>query len=315
MGSLILSFNAVMPVFLLMMTGYILRALKVTDKKGFDTVNKLVFKVFLPILLFYNIYRTESANVFDVRLIVFTMITVFAVFIVGYAVVMLMTKDNSKRGVMLQGFFRSNYAILGLPIVNYICGDNVSGLSSLMVAVVVPTFNVLAVVCLERFREGKLDIFKMLKGIITNPLIIGCASGLVLFLLGIKLPGVIEEAVSDISGIASPLAIIVLGASFSFSNLGGSVRELVTVVAARLVIVPAIALTAAILLGFRGEAMACLLVLFGAPVAVSSYSMAQQMGGDESLASQVVVVTTTLCLVTMFLWIFVLDMLGAFAVA
>jgi len=312
MESLILSFNSVMPIFLLMLTGYILKAVNIADKKGFDTVNRLVFKAFLPTLLFYNIYKTESADVVNPGLMIFTVAGTLIVFAVGYASVFILTKDNAKRGVMLQGFFRSNYAILGLPLVEYICEGKTSGLSSLMVAVIVPLFNVLAVISLERFRDGKLDIPKMLKGVLTNTLIIGCLLGLVFYLAGIKLPDVVEKAVSDVAKIASPLAIIVLGASFTFSSLRGCVKELCTVVAARLVIVPAIAIFFAVLLGFTGEALACVLIAFGAPVAVSSFSMAQQMGGDEALAAQVVVVSSALCLLTLFGWIFLLNSMGLF---
>ena len=312
MESLILSFNSVMPIFLLMLTGYILKAVNIADKKGFDTVNRLVFKAFLPTLLFYNIYKTESADVVNPRLMIFTVVGTLIVFAVGYAFVFILTKDNAKRGVMLQGFFRSNYAILGLPLVEYICEGKTSGLSSLMVAVIVPLFNVLAVISLERFRDGKLNIPKMIKGVLTNTLIIGCLLGLVFYLAGIKLPGVVEKAVSDVAKIASPLAIIVLGASFTFSSLRGCVKELCIVVAARLVIVPAIAIFFAVILGFAGEALACVLIAFGAPVAVSSFSMAQQMGGDEALAAQVVVVSSALCLLTLFGWIFLLNSMGLF---
>lgn len=313
MESLILSFNSVMPIFILMLVGYVLKVLRVADKKGFDTVNKLVFKAFLPTLLFYNIYKTESPDVFNTKLIVFTVIGTLVVFAVGYASVFFLTKDNTKRGVMLQGFFRSNYAILGLPIVEYICKGETGGLSSLMVAIIVPLFNVLAVISLERFRNGNLNIPKLAKGIVTNPLIIGCLLGAIFFACGIQLPAIIEKTVSDISKIASPLAIIVLGASFTFSSLGGCIRELIIVVLARLVLVPLVGVSAAILLGFSGEALACVLIAFGAPVAVSSFSMAQQMGGDENLAAQVVVVSSAACLFTLFGWIFAISTIGLFS--
>ncbi len=314
MESLRLSFEAIMPIFLLMLLGYVLKQLKISDKKGFDTVNKLVFKCFLPVLLFYNIYKTETAQVFDMKLIAFTIAGVICVFVLGYFAVFALTKENAKRGVMLQSFFRSNFAILGIPLVNYICGDESSGLTSLMVAVVVPLFNVFAVVALERFREGneKLNILRLMKGVITNPLIIGCIVGIVFFAFDIKLPTIIEKPVKDISSVATPLAIIVLGSSFVFSSIKGYVREIVICVSARLVIVPLILLPIAVWLGFSGEALACLLVTFASPVAVSSFAMAQQMDGDENLAAQVIVISSALCLITLFLWIFALSYIGLF---
>jgi predicted permease len=165
---------------------------------------------------------------------------------------------------------------------------------------------------LERFRGGNVKIGKLITDIVTNPLIIGCALGAAFLLLGIKLPTFLESAVSDAASIASPLAIVALGAGFNFSSIKGSIKELAITVLSRLLIVPALAITAAVLLGFRGEALVCLMVVFGAPTAVSSFSMAQQMGGDEDLAAQVVVFSSSLCMFTLFGWIFLLSSLQLF---
>ena len=312
MDSLLLSVEAVTPIFLLMLLGYGLKQFKMATKDQFNAINRLIFKIFLPILLFYNIYKTDIGSIFDGKLVIFTVVTVLIVFGIGYGLVFLFTKENAKRGVMLQGFFRSNFAILGIPLVNYVCGDNAGGLSALMVAVIVPLFNVLAVITLERFRDGKIQIGKLLKGIVTNPLVIGCAVGAIFLLLDIQLPSLIETTVSDAASIASPLAIVVLGASFNFSTIKTSIKELAITVCTRLLIVPALAIATAVWLGFRGEALVCLMVAFGAPTAVSSFSMAQQMGGDEELAAQIVVFTSALCLFSLFGWIFLLSSLQLF---
>ncbi len=314
MESIKLSFNTVMPIFILMILGYFIKKTKLADKKSLDVVNKLIFKIFLPVLLFYNIYSTKTSGIFDGKLIIFTICGIISVFILGYFAVMVLTKDNSKRGVMLQGFFRANFAILGIPLVGYICGNQTSGLASLMVAVVIPVFNILAVVALERFRKGNtgLNILKLLKGVITNPLIIGCLIGILFFIFDIKLPSLIEKSVKDISSIATPLSIIVLGSVFEFSDIKGYFKENVIVVLTKLVIVPLIVLPVAVWLGFSGEALACLLVVFASPVAVSSFAMAQQMDGDETLAVQVIALSSAFCLITLFLWIFVLSFLGLF---
>ncbi|MBO5453212.1 MAG: AEC family transporter [Clostridia bacterium] len=313
MESLKLSFEAVMPIFILMLIGYFIRKIKLADKKSLDVMNKVVFKVFLPVLLFYNIYSTKTADIFDGKLIMFTVIAVLCIFIVGYFAVLVLSKENAKRGVMLQGFFRANYAILGVPLVNYICGGT-SALAAVMVAVVIPVFNVLAVVALERFRKGnsKLNILKLLKGVVTNPLIIGSVLGLLFFTSGIKLPFVIEKSVKDIASIATPLSIIILGSVFEFSDIKGYLKEIIIVVSTRLVIVPLIVLTIAVYFGFAGEALACLLVVFASPIAVSSFAMAQQMDGDEKLAVQLVAISSALCLLTLFIWIFVLSYIGLF---
>ncbi len=314
MESLILSFEAVTPIFILMLLGYCIKRIGLAGKEHFDAMNRLVFKIFLPVLLFNNIYNTEISGVIDLKLITYTITVVLAVFVLGYFAVMILSKKNSIRGVMLQGFFRSNFAILGLPLIDSICKGNSGGLASLMVAVVVPVFNVLAVVALERFREGndRLNVLKLIKGVLTNPLIIGCFIGVIFLLTGVRLPSIIEKSLRDIGSVATPLAIIVLGAGFEFSTIKGLAYEIIIVVVARLVIVPLIAIVPAVFLGFRGEALACILIAFGSSVAVSSYSMAKQMDGDETLAAQVIVFSSVLCMLTMFVWIFILNYMSLF---
>jgi len=314
MESLKLSFDAIMPIFILMALGYLIKKLKLADKKTLDSINKLIFKIFLPVLLFYNIYTTETAEVFDVKLMAFAAVGTVSVFILGYFAVLLITKDNAKRGVMLQDFFRANFAILGIPLVNYICNKEASELASLMVAVIIPVFNILAVISLEIFRGGekRVNVLELLKDVITNPLIIGCVFGIIFFVFDIKLPFVLEKSIKDISSVATPLSIVILGSIFEFSGCKACVKETVITILTKLVIVPLIIIPIAVLMGFTGEALACLLVVFGGPVAVSSFPMAQQMGGDETLAVQVVVLSSALCLVTLFCWISALSYLGLF---
>lgn len=305
MQSLNLSFQAVTPIFLLMALGYSLKQLKVCDKNTFDNINKLVFKVFLPTLLFYNIYSNDTPDVFDAKLVAFSIVGIICVFLVGLISVFFVTKDNKKRGAMLQGFFRSNFAILGIPLIKYVCPTSPGAITSLMVAIIVPVFNVLAVIALEIFRGQHINFKKILKGIITNPLIIGCLLGLICFLSDIKFYSVIETTLKDISKIASPLAIIVLGAGFEFSHIKGYLKENIIVVTTRLILVPLIILPIGAYLGFFGEAFMCLMVIFASPVAVSSYAMAKQMDSDEKLAGQVVVLSSAFCIVTLFIWIYI----------
>lgn len=313
MESLILSFNAVTPLFLLMLLGYVIKRMGIAKKSDFDMVNKLVFKIFLPVLLFWNLYTTETVETFDIKIVLFTLLGVALTFVLGYLYTFFATEENSKRASMLQGFFRSNFAILGIPLINSICGDNVTGLTYLMVAVMVPLFNVLAVLCFELYGNGKKTSIKsVLKGIVTNPLIVACVIGIIFFLFKIKLPYVIEKSVSDVSKIATPLAIVAIGGSFTFGSIKGCFKETAVTVFARLVLIPLVAVVCAVFLGFTGEALACILITFGGPIAISSFSMAQQMGGDEDISANVVVFSSMFCIVTMFVWIYVLSLLGLF---
>ncbi|MBO5783602.1 MAG: AEC family transporter, partial [Clostridia bacterium] len=197
MDSLLLSVEAVTPIFLLMLLGYGLKQFKMATKDQFNAINRLIFKVFLPLHLFYSVYKTDIKTFFDGKLILFAVITVLIVFAVGYGLVFLFTKENAKRGVMLQGFFRSNFAILGIPLVNYICGEAAGGLSALIVAIIIPLYNILAVITLERFRDGKIQFGKLLKGIATNPLVVSCLIGVIFLALGIQLPSLVETTVND----------------------------------------------------------------------------------------------------------------------
>ncbi len=298
----------------MMLVGYFIKQTGLASKTTLDGINKLVFKVFLPTLLFYNIYSTQSLSSFDWKLPVFMVVSVLIVFAIGSVAVLISTKENEKRSVILQAMFRSNFAILGIPLINSICGDKVSGLASLMVAIVVPLFNILAVASFLIFGKGgnSFSIKSFLKGLVTNPLIIGCVLGLVFYGVGIKLPHVLEKAVADISKITTPLSIIVLGAGFTVPALKSYYKEIILSVGARLIVVPILMVSAAVLCGFRGEALACLLIASGAPAAVSSFSTAQVMGGDGELAAQIVVVSSALCILTLFCWIYLLSSLGLF---
>lgn len=314
MQNLVLSFNAVAPLFILMMLGYAIKRVGIVRKSDFDMINKLIFKIFLPVQLFYNIYTTSSIKTFDASIVFFILSGELAIFILGYLFVRYGIKDSKRRAPILQGFFRSNFAILGIPLINSICGDKVTGLTYLMVAIVVPLFNVLAVFCFELFnpQKGNISVKSLFLGVATNPLIIGCVLGLTFFLLKIKLPYVLEKSVGDASKIATPLAIVAIGGSFTFRSIRNCLKEVFITVFSRLVLIPLVAVTIAAILGFRGEALACILIVFGGPIAISSFAMAQQMDCDEDVAANVVVFSSLFCIITLFCWIFALNSLMLF---
>ena len=280
------------------------------DAVTLKTINKLVFKVFLPIYLFYSIYSTDLSAAFKPRVIIFAVAGLLLWFLLLMLLVPLLEKENAKRGVMVQAMFRSNFVLFGLPVAVSLCGEDKIGTTSLLLGIVVPIFNVLAVITLEIFRGGKPSVKKIIKGIITNPLIIASALGVGVYLLKVDLPYALEKTVIDFGKIATPLALMALGGEFKFSKIKGDFRQLIISVAGKLVISPLIMVTAAILLGFRNEILVPILLMAGAPTAVSSYTMAQQMGGDGELAGEIVVFTTGISIVTIFLWVFVLKQLN-----
>ena len=309
MENLILSVNVVLPLFLLMAAGYITKHLKLYDKQSHTVMNRLVFRLFLPMLLFKNIYQTNLNTEFNGKVFIFAVVSVLLMFGLLFTVIPLIEKDNRRRGVLIQGIGRSNFVIFGMPMAETLCGGNMAT-TSLLVAIVVPMFNVLSVIALEVFRGGKIDVKKILLGIVKNPLIIASLLGFIFLLAGIRLPAPIEKAVVDLAGIATPFALFLLGGALEFSRVGGNLRPLLIGVTGRLIVMPAIFITAAVLLGFRDVELVSMMVLFMAPSAVSSYTMAQQMGGDGELAGQQVVFTTAFSIFTIFLIVLLVKNLG-----
>lgn len=315
MESLILAINVVIPLFLLMALGYILNITHMLDDKTLSVLNKLVFKVFLPALLFYNIYRTNLATAVQGGLILYASVAVIVMAAAMFVFVPLLEKDNKKRGVIIQGIFRSNFVLFGIPVATAILGENNVGVTSVLIAIVVPLFNILAVITLEFFRGGKFTAKKiliMLKGVFTNPLILSSLVGIVFLWLGIKLPKPLETTVSDVSKLATPISLIVLGGTFRFRRVSGNIKQLAIMVVGKLVVYPCVVIFTALKLGFTGAAIVSLLSMTASPTAVSSYTMAEEMESDGELAGQGVVLTTAFSIFTVFIFVLVLSEMGAF---
>ncbi|MBQ7864056.1 MAG: AEC family transporter [Lachnospiraceae bacterium] len=310
MDNLILSFNVVLPIFLCILLGYFLRRIRMVDTPSLNVMNKLCFKVFLPIYLFNNIATTNLAAAFNGKLLATAYLGVTAQFILLMILIPRLEKENPRRGVLIQAMFRSNFALFGLPLALSLCGTEKVGPTSILVGFTVPLFNILAVVSLESFRGGKPSIKKMAKGIATNPLIIASLLGIAFNLLDFTLPGAVQKSVNDLGGVATPLSLVALGGSFTVSKVKEYKKQLTIGVLGRLVFSPLIMVSAGILLGFRNELLIPLLIMSGAPTAVSSFPMAQQMDGDGELAAGLVVFTSALAILSMFLWIFVLKQIG-----
>ena len=310
MDNLILSFNVVLPIFLCILLGYFLRRIHMVDTPSLNTMNKLCFKVFLPIYLFNNIATTNLAAAFNGKLLAAAYLGVTAQFVLLMLLIPRLEKENPRRGVLIQAMFRSNFALFGLPLALSLCGTEKVGPTSILVGFTVPLFNILAVVSLESFRGGKPSIKKMAKGIATNPLIIASLLGIAFNLLDFTLPGAVQKSVNDLGGVATPLSLVALGGSFTVSKVKEYKKQLTIGVLGRLVFSPLLMVSVGILLGFRNELLIPLLIMSGAPTAVSSFPMAQQMDGDGELAAGLVVFTSALAILSMFLWIFVLKQLG-----
>lgn len=311
MGNFMTSFNVVFPIFVMMAIGYFIKNIKFIDDNTVKKNNALIFKLFLPMMLFKNVYESDISSVFNPKLIMFSLISSLIIIAVLFVIVPVFEKDNRKRGVLIQGMFRSNFVIFGVPVTEALCGSEVTGSAAVLVAIIVPVFNFFSVIALAVFDTKKADFKSVLLNIIKNPLIIASALGLGALLLGIRLPHVIEESVSYLAKVTTPLALMMLGASINFKRIGDNLVSMTYALLVKLVIIPLIFVGAGIFVfGFRGAELAILLALFATPPAVSSFTMAQQMGSDDELAGLLVMFGTSFCLITMFVWIYIIKTLG-----
>lgn len=312
MENLMISANAVLPMCLVMALGYGTRRLGWLRREEISTINKIAFRIFLPCLLYYNIYCSDLSGSFDPLLMTYAVGGVLLTFGLALGYTLLTEKLPERRGVLIQGMFRSNYVIMGIPVATALLGADQLGTVSILIAVIVPLFNMLAVVVLEVFRGQKPKPLHILGQIAKNPLVIGSVLGILTLVAGIRLPHILEQTIQSVSAIASPLQLFLLGAFFQFSGLKTYRRELVTVSIAKLIVSPGLFLGLGALLGFRGVAFVSLIGIFASPTAVNSFTMAQQMGGAAELAGDIVVTTSAASILTMFFWIFLFKSLGMF---
>lgn len=312
MDNLLLSFNVISPIFLMMVLGYGIKRSGLMGSRTLDQMNDICFKVFFPLLLFNSIYKTDVEGAFLPGLLLFGVGSVLLIFLLLLVVVPLIEKDNRRRGVLVQGIFRSNFVIFGLPISIALCGGENIGPTSILIAVIVPLYNALSILALEIFRGEKIRVKKILFGVITNPFVIAGVLGIAAFLLEIRFPTAIDSTISSLSNIATPLALILLGASFRFGDVRPNLRPILIGVLGKLILVPLIFIPIYVLAGFRGVELVALVVMIGAPTAVSTFTMAGKMDADQTLAGQLVVFDSLGSILTMFLWIFLLKQMGLF---
>ena len=311
MENFIVSVRCITPVLLVMSLGIFIRSRKLVPEETYDRISTMCFHYLLPFLLFHNIYDARVEGAFSPRLLIFLEAGVLIWFGVNYALFAVMEPDRRARGAYIQNAFRSNIAIVGVSLAQSLMGDG-PGVASmaLATAVLIPTFNTLAVVTLESCRGGHADIGSIVRQILKNPLIRASVLGVIFLLLDIRLPQPVEQAVKNIGNTGSTMTLVALGASLRLEGIQKNFRRAILCSAHRLLITPLVMVTAACLLGFRGDDLGVILICAGAPTAASAYPMALACDSDHELTAQVVVSTSMFFCLTMLLWIFGLKQLG-----
>ena len=323
LDNLILSLNTVMPVLILTVLGMILKKIKLLPDSFYSGADKFVFDIALPALIFVQIVDADLSGGGDfMRLPLFTSLMLVFTCTLFSVVTHLTVKDPARVGASVQGMFRSNSSILGVVfITNIYAGlpESDSALAGYAITMpfVILMYNVLSVIVLTVFmptEEGeakkKINIGKILLNTIKNPLIIAVLLGLPFMFFGIKLPSVIGTSVNYLANSTTALALISLGAGFSFKTLKGNITLATVTSVIKTVIHPILGVAAAYLLGFRGNELLITFIVFGTPSAVSSYIMAKNMKSDHELAGQILLISTLLCIVTIFLGVFLMKTVG-----
>ena len=338
MESLLFTLNAVLPIIFCILIGYILKLLKLFPEDFWGKLNKLCFRVLLPVLLFKNIYDTKSITMLgeNWKVLVFCFSAILIVFLIGLVIVIFTIKEDRQKGVVLQCIVRSNYAIIGIGLIELLAnGDSVAkGIGSVIAAISIPLFNILAIIALTIFikEDGKrISVKETLIKICKNPLIIAVVIGLIFISFRALIPTdefdnpiwtfryfnnyggndtFIYTTIKYLAQAASPVALIALGGGFSFSAVSKLKFQIIIGSTMRVLIVPVICLFVAYLLDFNNSYFPALIALFGTPVAVSSVPMSSEMENDSELAGQLVVWTTIASAFTLFAIILVCKSAG-----
>ena len=297
-----------------MVLGYLLvNYTSLADRKLTKQANAIVFKIFLPCMLFYNVYQSDiGAEIHSrIKLCIWAAGGLLILFVLLCLIVPKVVKQENQQGVVIQGIFRSNYVIFGVAVVQNMYGVKSTTTAAILSAILVPMYNFLAVVALSIFGEKReTDWKKIILDIVKNPLIISSVLGIIFSLLGIRLPTAVDTTVQDLAKLSTPIAFMILGGDLDFSKVKGNLKVASVVLTIKLVILPLIMIPMIVMMGYRDADLLSGLLAYQTPVAVSSYIMAQQAGADGQLAGQLVVFSSVLSIFTLFVTILILRTIG-----
>lgn len=295
-----------------MCIGAFLHKIKIFNDEFLEKGNNFAFKALLPTLVFNNIYQSQISEEVNIKLILFAICIVLGIIGIMFLIVPKFEKDNKNISIIIQGFYRSNFVLFGVPLSSNLFGDSNLAVVTTLVAIIIPIYNFMAVIILDWYSNDKSDYKKTAVNILKNPLIIGSAMGIIASVLNIRLPVFLEETVSDVAKTATPFALMILGGDIKVGNIKNNLNYIIIVSIGKLLVLPAVVMAAAVFLGYRGVELGALFSMVSPSVAVSSYTMAQQYDCNYELAGQLVFVTTLLSPLTIFLFIFFLKTAGLF---
>lgn len=308
--NLVFSLNATIPIFLMMVVGYLLKKYNFMSEKTVSDINRLVFRVFLPALLFVDLAKQDFVGMWDGSFVLFCSVSTLVSIVVAFFL-SFFDKDKEDRGEFIQASYRSAAATLGIAFMTNIY-DNVA-MVALMILASVPIYNIVAVIILSLTgpsNENTSLLKRTLKNVVTNPIILGIVAGLIWSLLKIPQPVIMERSLNYLGDLASPLALIGLGASFEFSEFKEKIKPIIFIVFNKLFLFCILFLPLAVFMGFRNDKLVAALIMLGSATTSSSYIMAKNMGHKGIISSSAVMLTTLLSAFSLTLWLFILRTFG-----
>ena len=312
MSDFIFSMNVTFPIFLVMVLGYFLRRIGMLNDNFVTVANKFNFKVTLPFLLFRDISSVDIRKEFDFKFVLFCALASSICFFAIWGGTKLFVKNKEIKGAFVQASFRSSAAVMGLAFISNIYGASAMG--PLMVIGAVPLYNIYSVLVLTFEAQGEEKHTGKIKeaciNIVKNPIIIAIFLGIVASLLRVDLPTIADKTINSVAQLATPLALIALGAGFEGKKALAKIKPTIWAAMIKLMLQPLVFIPVAVLMGFTGEKLIAILIMLAAPTTPSCYIMAKNMKNDGVLTASVVVATTLLAAFTLTAWIYVLKMLA-----
>lgn len=315
MSNLLFSFNAVAPVFLLVGIGWLVRKIGWIDERFVGTASRLNFRTGLPALMFLGIYNTQSIRLFDWKFVSLMSAACIVSALMMFLTVPRFVKDKRKASAIVHTVFKPNVIVLGFPMMIMMFGETNSAPMSMLMPVMVPINNVLAVLILcamDPTNEGEEShqLRKSLTNIIKNPIIIAAVAAILLKALSVQLPQFLFKLVSSLGNMATPLALITLGAQMTMKSVLSDRKYVALATVCKVLITPLILVPIAYLMGFRSYELATAFIVAAAPSAVNCYMLAREMHSDEVLTGEIILSTTLSSMFVLFIGIFILKSLA-----
>ncbi len=312
LDNFIFSLSVALPIFLIMLSGFILKKKNIIKQDFINAANFIVFYIALPLKLFNSVSQSSVADNFDLRFITFAIIGTILSVIIIYFYSKFIIKEETKVGAFIHGTFRGNFVYVGFSLIENVTGA-IGPLASLVVAFVVPVYNVLAVLILvltNPDNKAKNQFKNALKNIITNPFIIAIAFGIIASLINFRFPPLLQNTANYFDVLATPLALLTIGATFRVDKLFVDIKPAAAATFFKLIVNPALAVMAAFAFGLGNQEIFLIYVLFGVPTSISSAIITAAMGGDENLAASIVMMTTLGSVLSLTLFVFIFRAMG-----